>query len=283
MGFDVTAELPLHGIRVVSIAVNLPGPAAAARLQSLGAQVVTVLPPSGDPMEQYAAEFYEQLHVGQELRTVDVKSETGKRDIAELLDAADVLLTSSRASALRRMGLDFATVHARHPQVCQVDIVGYPGELADVPGHDLTYQADAGLLVDGHMPRTTIIDLAGAERAVAEATTALVARARLGVGVRREVALSDVAVAMSAPLRAGLTGPGQLLGGGLPVYSIYDTAAGKVAVAALEPHFMARLLALLELSEDECTHEQIGRVLATRTAAEWAALAEEHDVPLVAT
>ena len=284
-----TVDLPLAGVRVVSIALNLPGPAAVARLQALGAQVVTVIPPSGDPMQLYAQAYFDELHTGQDVRTVDLKSDVGRAEMAGLLADADVLVTSSRASALRRLGMDFASVHAQFPQVCQVDIVGYPGAQADIAGHDLTYQADAGLIDGGNMPRTTVIDLAGAERAVAEAMAALVARGRLGEGVRREVALSDVAVAMSAPLRAGLTGPGQLLGGGLPLYSLYDTADGWVAVAALEPHFAERLLELLDLGDagdgglaaTAVTHEQIAAALAGRAAAEWAALAAERDIPLI--
>ena len=66
---------PLAGVRVVTIALNLPGPAAAARLQELGADVVTVLPPSGDPVATLVPALYEELHRGQSVRTVDMKSQ----------------------------------------------------------------------------------------------------------------------------------------------------------------------------------------------------------------
>ncbi|HIZ97316.1 MAG TPA: CoA transferase [Candidatus Janibacter merdipullorum] len=271
---------PLTGVRVVSIAINLPGPAAVARLARQGAGVVTVLPPGGDPMQQFAAEYFDELHAGQEVRTVDLKSEAGLAEVDELLSAADVLVTSSRPSALRRLGLDFDSVHARHPQVCQVDIVGYPGEAAEVAGHDLTYQAATGLLGEGSMPATLVVDLAGSERAAAEAAAALVARARTGEGIRREVALSDLSETMSRPLAHGLTAPGALLGGGLPVYGIYDTAEGRIALAALEPHFTARLLTALDLAPEELTRERLDEIFARRSATAWAAWASEHDIPL---
>lgn len=276
----MSAGGPLTGVAVVSIAVNLPGPAAVARLARQGADVVTVLPPGGDPMEQFARAYFDELHEGQDVRRVDLKSEAGRAEVDELLAAADVFVTSSRPSALRRLGLDFTAVHARHPQLCQVDIVGYPGERAETPGHDLTYQAATGLLGDGRMPTALVVDLAGAERAAAEAVAALVARARLGGGVRREVPLSDLAETMSRPLAHGLTTPGRLLGGGLPVYGIYDTAEGAIALAALEPHFAESLLRALELDPEDLTRERLEEVFAQRTASEWAQWATEHDLPL---
>ena len=273
---------PLTGVRVVSIAINLPGPAAAARLAGQGASVVTVLPPSGDPMEQFATDYFDELHVGQEVRRVDLKSPDGLAEVDELLAAADVFVTSSRPSALRRLSLDWESVHARHPQVCQVDIVGYPGEQAEVPGHDLTYQAGTGMVRDGRMPATLVVDLAGSERAAAEASAALVQRARTGEGIRREVPLSDLAHTMSRPVAHGLTSPGGLLAGDLPVYSVYASADGDVALAALEPHFTARLLEVLELAPEDLTRERLAEVFATRTAPEWEEWASTHDLPLVA-
>ncbi|NYF98195.1 CoA transferase [Janibacter cremeus] len=273
---------PLAGVRVLSIAINLPGPAAVARLARQGASVTTVLPPSGDPMEQFARAYFDELHVGQDIRRVDLKSPAGLAEVDELLAAADVFVTSSRPSALRRLGLDFANVHERHPQVCQVDIVGYPGEQAEVPGHDLTYQAVTGMVRDGRMPATLVVDLAGSERAAAEASAALVQRGRTGEGSRREVPLSDLAHTMSRPVAHGLTVPGGLLAGDLPVYSLYAAADGHIAVAALEPHFTTNLLTALGLAPEELTRERLGEVFAGRTASQWEQWASEHDLPLVA-
>lgn len=273
---------PLEGVRVLSIAINLPGPAAVARLASQGASVTTVLPPSGDPLEQFAKAYFEELHEGQRIESVDLKGEQGRARVDSLLADTDVFLTSSRPSALRRLGLDHASVSARHPQVCQVDIVGHPGAGAEVAGHDLTYQARSGLITDGRMPATTVVDLAGAERAAGEAAAALVARARTGRGCRREVALSDVATAMSGPVVHGLTVAGGLLGGGLPIYGTYSAADGHVALAALEPHFAARLLTALQMDPDDLSHEGLAEAFAQRTAMQWQQWADERDIPLAA-
>ena len=97
---------PLAGVRVVTIALNLPGPVAAARLQELGADVVTVLPPSGDPVATLVPALYEELHRGQSVRTVDMKSEAGAAEMEQILAEADVFLTSHRSGALRRLAGD---------------------------------------------------------------------------------------------------------------------------------------------------------------------------------
>ncbi|KGN29826.1 L-carnitine dehydratase [Knoellia sinensis KCTC 19936] len=278
----VTSTAPLAGVRVVSIAINLPGPAAAARLTALGAEVTTVLPPTGDPMEHYAQPYFDEMHVGQTIERVDLKSEDGRGRLDTLLAETDIFLTSSRPSALKRLGLDPTSVSGRHTQVCQIDIVGHPGEAAEIAGHDLTYQAGAGLVRGGQMPATTIIDLAGAERAVADACAALVERARTGRGCHREVPLSDLADTFARPVVHGLTVPGGLLGGGLPVYAVYAASQGHVALAALEPHFTTRLLEVLGISPEDFSRERLEETFAERPADEWQKWAEEHDIPLVA-
>jgi crotonobetainyl-CoA:carnitine CoA-transferase CaiB-like acyl-CoA transferase len=273
---------PLAGVRIVSVAINLPGPAAAARLTALGADVTAVLPPSGDPLQRFARAYFDELHLGQEVVDLDLKDAGDAARLDHLLAGSDVLLTSSRPSALRRLGLDHENVSSRHTQLCQVDIVGHPGEGAEVAGHDLTYQASTGLVPDGRMPVTTVVDLAAAERAAGEAAASLLERARTGRGCRREVALSDVAETLVRPVVHGLTGALGLLGGGLPVYAVYAAAEGHVALAALEPHFTERLLRALDVGPGDLTREHLERVFAGRSAAQWEHWARGHDIPLVA-
>lgn len=273
---------PLAGIRVLSVAINLPGPAAVARLVAQGATATTVLPPAGDPLEQHQQPYFAELHAGQAIERLDLKEDHDRSQLETLLAEADVLVTSSRPSALVRLALDHPRVHERHPHLCQVDLVGQSGDRSEASGHDLTYQAGVGLIRDGRMPTSTVVDLAGAERAASEAAAALVERSRTGLGCRREVALSDVARDLARPVAHGLTTPGGLLGGALPIYAVYAAAEGRVALAALEPHFTARLLTALELTPDELSHERLAAVFAGRTAAQWQRWADEHDIPLTA-
>lgn len=273
------ALLPLEGTRVVTLAVNLPGPLACARLHALGAGVTKIEPPSGDPLAAVSPAWYAELSAGQRTIRLDLKADDGWAALEPLLAEADLLVTSSRPAALHRLGLGWLDVHARHPRLCHVAITGHPPPDQDLPGHDLTYVAAAGLAAPPDAPRTLVADLAAAERAVSTALALLLARAGDGEGRHATVALADVAREFAAPLRHGLTSPGGVLGGGSPLYGLYRARDGWIAVAALEPAFARRLAAELYINPDRAALED---AFARRTAAAWEAWARERDLPIVA-
>ncbi|MEL4358902.1 MULTISPECIES: CoA transferase [unclassified Luteococcus] len=281
MGHD---DVLLGGLRVVTIAINLPGPAAARRLAQLGADVIKVEPPAGDQMELLSAPYYQELLAGQQVIRLDLKTDEGRDELWRLLETADLFLTSNRPSALARLGLDWESLHARLPRLSQVAIVGYPGEKAEMPGHDLTYQASVGTLNPPNMPRVLLADLTSAERAVGDGLAAVLAAGRTGQGSYREVALSSLAEMMGDPARHGLTTTDGILGGALPEYNLYRAADGYLVLAALEPHFWARTRQVLELTATgpEQSAAELAAIFATRTAAEWEAWGEENDIPVAA-
>lgn len=273
----------LSGVRVIAFAVNLPGPAAAARLQELGAAVTSVLPPGGDPVQALLPRLYDELHEGQETRTIDLKSEDGRKEMSGLLARADVFLTSHRAETLRRLGLDADSVHARHPRVCQVDIVGFAGDRADVPGHDINYQAEAGLLDPERIPTMLVADMHGAERAVSAALAALLRREREGVTRPSTVSLSAAAEAIALPNRHHLTDPSSPLGGACPFYRSYPTANGHVAVGCLEPHFVSSLAAEFGIDPlDRDPGATLAAKFATEDSAHWQDWGEQRGIPITA-
>jgi alpha-methylacyl-CoA racemase len=268
----VVEPLPLNGVRVVCVAVNLPGPAAAARLAELGACVTRVEPLSGDPLEAVCPELYARLAAGQTLLRLDLKDPAGRAELDALLADADVLITSSRPSALARMGLD--ELEARHPDLVHVAIVGHAAPDQERAGHDLTYVAGHGLVSPPRLPQTLVADLGGAERAVTAAVALLVGRAR-GAAVRSaEVALADSAAFFALPREYGLTTPEGPLGGGSPFYGLYEAEGGWVAVAALEPHFRERLVAELDAPAQH--------TFRGRTPQVWEQWASENDLPIAA-
>ena len=119
-------SLPLPGIRVVSLCINTPGPVAASRLVRLGASVTKVEPPSGDPLKLFATDWYQSLAKGQTVITLDLKDSSQRAQLDELLSDADLLLASFRPSALKRLGLDWESIHPRHSKLCFVGIIGDP-------------------------------------------------------------------------------------------------------------------------------------------------------------
>ncbi|CAA9428258.1 MAG: FIG00677440: hypothetical protein [uncultured Rubrobacteraceae bacterium] len=265
----------------MTLAQNVPGPAAAARMRSLGASVVKVEPPAGDPLAEANPAWYEHLTTGQEVARLDLKDAAGRGRLNDYLTTADLFLTSSRPGALRRLGLSPEKLREAHPRLCVVAIVGYPAPHADEPGHDLTYLAEGGLLSPPEMPRTLLADLAGAERAVSAALTLLLDREKGNSAGYAEVALSEAAASFAEPWRFGITRPGEHLGGGFPGYSLYEAKSGWVAVAALEPHFWEKLISELGL-EVATSKEDLAKVLRRETAEEWERWAAERDLPVAA-
>ncbi|WP_235779924.1 CoA transferase [Sinomonas notoginsengisoli] len=272
-GSDPRPRDPLSGTTVVTLAVNLPGPLAAARLATLGAAVVKVEPPQGDPLKAGAPAWYRELVAGQEIVTLDLKDPADRARFEKLLVRADLLLTAHRPSALVRLGIPEAV---RLRGLAHVEIVGHDGDGAERPGHDLTYQAAHGTLSPPAMPLVPIADLLGAERAVAAALLALRARDHGTEGRHVRVVLDEAAHDAAAAARFGLTSRGGPLAGGLPGYGIYPTADGFVAVAALEPVFAERLAAHIGR-----TQEELELRFASEPAAHWERLGEELDLPIV--
>ncbi len=269
---------PLDGFRVLSLAINLPGPLVCSQFVQLGAQVTKIEPPSGDPLSVFALGFYEHLRQGQQVLELDLKSAAGMSQLWELLEQTDLLLTSSRPAALARLGLAWKDLHQRHPRLVQVAIVGFAEPRQNEPGHDLTYQAELGLLAPPRLPRALIADIGGAQQAVTAAVGLLLARERgQGAGCE-EVSLAEAADDFAGPLRYGMTTEGGILGGGFAGYGLYETAEGWIAIAALEPAFWERLQSELQIVDP--TKEDLQEVFRTRTAKEWESWALEHDLPL---
>jgi alpha-methylacyl-CoA racemase len=272
--------LPLREIRVVTLALNVPGPVAAARLRELGASVTKIEPPYGDPLEAVSPAWYHELRAGQEVARIDLKQTEGRVALDDLLGLADVLLTASRPAALARLGLTWPRLHERFPRLAWVAIIGQAAPHADAPGHDLTYVASLGLLDPPKLPRTLLADLAGAERAVSAALTLLYARERGQDAGYAKVSLAEAARSFAEPLRHGLTRPGGGLNGGLPAYNIYRTKDGWIAVAALEPHFRERLRR--ELGLDRLDTDALRHAFRQHSGLYWEAWGLERDLPVAA-
>jgi crotonobetainyl-CoA:carnitine CoA-transferase CaiB-like acyl-CoA transferase len=269
----------LAGFEIVSLAVNLPGPAMLARLTSYGASVTKVEPPEGDPLFHHDPRWYARLTRSQSILRLDLKSRDGRIALDARLSRADLLVTASRAGALSRLGLDFDALHARFPGLCQLQIVGFPPPDDDLPGHDLSFQAAAGLILDPpRMPFTLLADLMGAERAATEAVALLLHRQRTGEALLARVSLAEAAAALAAPVERGLCAPSGPLGGALPGYAIYPAKDGWVALAALEPRFLERVGTALELSA--LTAPRLRKIFKEKSAARWEAWGRKHGIPV---
>lgn len=188
-------------------------------------------------------------------------------------------MTSLRPSALKSLALDEESLRSRFPKLQLIRVLGYPPPNDEHPSHDLTCQAEAGLLSPPSLPRALIADYAAAERVYSTCLLALL-KSKSDPGSSWTVTLSEMAAEFATPLRIGLTAPEGALGGSLPHYNVYPAKDGWIAVAALEPHFLKKLLAALGLEKP--SHKDFERVFKSKTKAEWEQLAKSNDIPLSA-
>ena len=163
-------QIILKNVRILSLALNLPGPAAIWRCRQMGADCTKLEPPApagmplgtpGDPMGWAGRATYDLLHDGIRVVNANAKTDVGQKIIHRELAKADVLLTSFRPSALAKLGLDWKALHKKHPHLSQVAIVGAAADRAEEPGHDLTYMADNGLVQGLNLPPTLYADMGG--------------------------------------------------------------------------------------------------------------------------
>ena len=284
---------PLKGIRILSLCLNLPGPVALARLHSMGAWCLKLEPPiadnggGSDPMRSYSPAVYQTLHAGIHVRSADLKQAKGQQQLHKALARADVLLTSFRPVALQRLGLGWRTLHRQYPKLSMVSIVGASGHRADEPGHDLTYLAEHHLLDALDLPATLYADMAGALVACEAVLQAVLLRQSTGKVCRQEVALCDAAAHLALPRSWGLTSPGTALSGAHAGYRLYPCADGRIAMAALEPHFAKALCEAAALTWrgpammfEANVHAQIAAFLALKNCAVLSQLARACDIPL---
>jgi len=287
---------PLKGVRILSLALNLPGPAAMMRLQAMGATCRKLEPPApasmpagtpGDPMGMYNLPAYTTLHQGIRVMQADLKTAKGQAQLHKVLARTDVLLTSFRPSALDKLGLGWAGLKKRYPLLSMVAIVGAPGPRAEEPGHDLTYMAEAGLVTGMETPPSLYADMGGSLMASEAVLQVHMQRMSSGKGARIEVALFEAAHYLALPRNWGLTTAKGSVGGSHAGYRIYPCKDGRVAFAALEPHFAQRLMQAAGQSHSDIrsmfrpeSHSAIATFVQGQSCKQLDTLSVQKDIPL---
>jgi alpha-methylacyl-CoA racemase len=261
---------PLDGTLVVDLTRYVPGPFASRELLRLGARVVRVESPAGDPLRELDPAWFAELNAGKESVVCDLKAEP---ELGRALCAgADVVLEGFRPGTAERLGL------APGPRTvwCSISGFGAGNRHEQRAGHDLNYLGWAGALATAPaLPPLPISDYVGAFAALREILAALLDRERTGLGARVDVSLTHEARRLAAT---------PVLTGAAACYRIYATADGRwLTVAALEPRFWSRLCELVGLPElagraYEPRLPELEVRLAERTLAEWLDLFDGEDV-----
>lgn len=304
----------LQGLRVLDLTRNLPGPFATRMLADLGAEIIKVEPPEGDPARALGS-LFESLNHGKDCRRLDFKSAADRATLLDWARQADVVLDSFRPGVLDAMGLGYAALSAVQPGIVLCSVTGYGqrGPWAQRAGHDLNFMAMAGVLDqmrarDGAIPMSNVQwgDLAGGSAMACVAVLAGVLRARQqGRGLHLDVSMThglhtflvmpQATGALLAPLLGHRPGPGQdMLNGALPCYNLYATQDGRhLAVGALELKFWQAACAVFERpdwaarhwqrglmpgsAENEALRGDVAALVASQPLAHWAARFEAVD------
>jgi len=252
----------LRGIRVIDVSQFIPGPQAALHLCDLGAEVVKVEPPGGEPMRIFppldpdgVSAPYKLMNRGKTVVELDLKSEAGKAAFSELIAAADVLVESYRPGVLDRLGFDRKALERLNPGLVHVALTGFgqTGPYRTRAGHDINYMALAGgLAASGTEERPVAAypptaDHASALQAALAAVAALFRRRETGRGAFIDVSLAETVLAWQAIPMTLARRPGQephrgaqILNGGTARYHVYRTSDGKfITLGAVEQKFWA--------------------------------------------
>jgi alpha-methylacyl-CoA racemase len=287
IGLGSVLVQPLEGTLVVDLTRYLPGAFASRELLRLGARVVHIEAPAGDPLRGTAPSWHARLRSGVESVVCDLKRDGG---FARALCArADVVLEGFRPGVAARLGVGAEDVPAS-VVYCSITGFGTESPHASRAGHDLNYLGFAGALEDTApaLPPVQVADLAaGGLGAVTQVLAALLERERTRKGTHIVVSMTHRVHDLVAH-RVDEAPLPRLLTGGLACYRIYVTADGSyLTVAALEPRFFSRLCELLGRpdladrqhdADQEAIAGELALLFQTRGLAEWLELFEGEDV-----
>ena len=296
----------LGGVRIWDASALLPGPFTTQIFADLGADVVKMEAPGGDPSRDMLMAIFPMANRNKRSIAVDLKSSGADAVVTALADWADVFVEGFRPGVTERLGIGYEALSKINPRIIYCSLSGYgqTGPSREVPGHDLNYLAASGAMalrgrwLDESPNRSglPVADLAGASFAAISILAALRDRDRTGKGCYIDVSLTDASIAFTA-IRQGLDIDEPEREHLFPTNDLFTAADGrKIALGMVEEHFWQNFRRLLAEEEpklmDPRFHTEPGRrehgdevarliasVITRRSSAEWVALLSQHDIP----
>src|SRR3954471_16793022 len=194
------AWLPLDGVRVVDFSMFVPGPFASSILADLGADVIKVEPPRGDPGRGYVPVQFETENRNKRAIAVDLKHADAASVVEKLVTRAEVVLEGFRPGVAKRLGIDYETLRAYNGRLVYCSISGYGqnGPWRERPGHDVNYvAAGGGLAFPGQWLKPPVrsslplADMSGGSFAAIAVLSALYKRNETGQGAYLDLSLFE--------------------------------------------------------------------------------------------
>lgn len=275
--WEVGVEMgaPLEGIKVIEMAGMGPCPFAGMVLADLGAEVWRVDRLSSVPTTYEVEERQRQDPFGRGKRSlaIDLKDEEAAEVVMRMAAGADILIEGFRPKVMERLGLGPRELMARNPRLIYGRMTGFgqDGPWSAMAGHDIDYIALSGMLASigpkagPSIPLNLVGDFGGGAMVlIFGILAAMVARNTTGLGQVIDASMVEGTTLLGTMIY-GLYASGEwvdqresnLLDGGVPFYSVYETSdGGHLAVGALEPQFYKQLIELMSLSDDLALADQ---------------------------
>lgn len=306
----MTKPLALSGIRVLDLTELLPGPFATQMLADMGAEIIKIERPNGgDSARSMLPGTYRMVNRGKQSVTLNLKTAEGRAALQRLVKDADILVEGYRPGVVKRLGVDYETLKVLNPGLIYASISGFgqTGPLRDIPGHDLNYNAVAGILSlcgrpDGPPEQAVgvpIADLSSSLYTVTSILAALMLRQKTGQGQYLDVSITDAVFTLMGPrLGSAQDTPGfsktdVLCRAG---YGVFETRDKRyIALGAIEDHFWERLVKVLAIpaladpryaksaERWKVTHAldpMIRAKVLERSHDEWIEILNQNDVPV---
>lgn len=281
----------LSAMTVIDISQQLPGPYASGLLAELGASVVKVEPPQGDPARSLDPQMFALVNSHKRVINLDLKTSVGVKYLHELVARADVFIEGFRPGVAERLGAGWPVLSGINPGLvyCSISASGKHGPYSNVPMHDLNLQGLAGIDT-GIGIGVPWVDLGTATTAALAISAAWQAAVASGRGHFLDIAMLDTAV-LWRRVKAGAVGRRE------PTYDIFSTADNsRVAIAILEDHIWFRLCHAFRwddwlvstdfksysdrLTASEEIHQRLTEACLALRLDELLSLAREYDLPL---
>jgi crotonobetainyl-CoA:carnitine CoA-transferase CaiB-like acyl-CoA transferase len=250
----------LDGLRVLDLTMWRPGPYTTQLLAQLGADVIKVEPPGGEPMRMFRSHF-DLLNQHKRSIALDLKSPEDRERCLDLAAGAQVFVEGYRPGVADRLGVGYEAVRNRNPKIVYCSISGYgaEGELRDTPGHDVNYRGySASLAPEAVSPSADDLPVADMSAATM-AAFAITAACFKGEGERIDLGMADVLANW-----VGTVPTTAVRGAPVPAYGVYPTKdGGKITLGVVsEPALWAATCRALGLEHrvELAFADRLGRV-----------------------
>lgn len=310
------SQLPLEGVTVLDATSNIAGPFGGAILGDLGAKVIKIETPASDaartmsPVEGDRSAYFHVVNRNKTAVTIDLKSESGRLFLDNLLDSADVLLTNFLPEKLAEYHLTAEELMARRPRLIIGNLSSYgsEGPSSHFPGYDATVQARTGIMhVTGERSGdpvrvgVSVLDVGGGTWLALGILAALIKREKSGVGSVIETSLFETGASwVSYHLSAHqVTGEPSIRSGSshpaFAPYGLFKTSDGQIMIGVGNNVIFARLCKVIERIElvsdprfaenvdrvknSEALEKEIEIALAAQSSKEWVELLAASGVP----